>query len=102
MSNMDTLKRKVDQLNDLADKIEGMGVEIIQRSSIAANTRGGHLVWYTFTTEVRSLQQEVIPIYQRWYNVGHQLIKEYLPDKVNEFVGSYQTQGDAQSSHFSL
>ena len=93
MSNLDTLKRKVNELNVLADKIVVMGVEIIQRSSIAGQTRSGHLVWDTFTTEVRSLQREVIPIYQSWYNVGYQLIKEYLPDKVNEFVDSYQTQG---------
>lgn len=36
-----------------------------------------------------TLQRRAMREYERWYNVAHQLIKEFLPEKETEFVKNY-------------
>lgn len=91
MSSLDIVTRKVEELNKLADEIEQQGIDILRGSTISPSTRAGSLVWSNFGLENKTLRQEAIQKYQGWYNVARYLIKEYVPEKEDEFVEHYET-----------
>lgn len=93
MSNLDMLKRKVIELENLADEIEQLGTELLQNALLIQKTHPVRLEWDIPTSDVRSIQREAIRKYQRWYNLAYQLINEYIPEKENEFIECYETKG---------
>ena len=90
MLSIESLKRKIDELVILADDVEQLGVELIRNAPIK---RTGFLVdmykLMPLPSEIKIIQQEAISKYQRVYSAGHELIKEYIPDRMNEYSGSY-------------
>ena len=100
MRNLDILKRKVSELENLADEIERLGTDLLQKAPLTQKTHPVRLEWDILTSDLRNTQREAIQKYQRWYNLAHQLIKEYIPEKENEFIDCYETKGMYKSGIF--
>jgi len=92
MSNIQILKRKINELEALADEIEKGGKELIEKAPLLYEpaTYFPDHYWGTLSEDMKELQREVIRKYQRWYSSAYQLIKEYLPEKEAEFVEHYE------------
>ncbi len=97
MSNLDILKRKVHQLENLANEIAGLVADLIDKVSVwyeyEQDYEGSEpyrvFHWARLSPEAKMLQRKVIREYQGWYSSAYQLIKEYLPDRLDEFNKYY-------------
>jgi hypothetical protein len=93
MINVDILKKRVDELESLADEVEQLGIDLIQKAPLMQKARSVGVEWIFLSLDTRSIQRESIRKYQRWYNSAYHLIKEYIPEKENEFIACYETEG---------
>lgn len=97
MSDIQILKRKINEFEALADEIERPGKELIEKAPLlyksdppgVASSFPNHR-WGTLSEDIKELQREVVRKYQRWYSSAYQLIKEYLPEKEAEFIEHYE------------
>lgn len=97
MSDIQILKRKINELEALADEIERSSKELIEKAPLlykpdppGVASAFPHHHWGTLSEDIKELQREVIRKYQRWYSSAYQLIKEYLLEKEAEFVEHYE------------
>lgn len=92
-----TIKKKVEELDQLADEIENLGIEIIQNIPLSYNStpsrsfrRSGRYIWNIPSNEVKKTQRSALKSYQKWYSISLQLVEEYLPqDRIDEFKHNY-------------
>src|SRR3989442_263379 len=87
---MDVLKRKIADLENLAINIEASGIRLLQESPRYADYENGKNHWGELPDQLKPVQRDAIRKYQRWYTSAHQLIKEYIPEKEEEFVSCYE------------
>lgn len=101
---LDVLKRKINELEKIADEVEHLGKELFQKAPIKEEVERptsysrvapppephSSYHWGALDDELRNLQREAIRKYQRFYSSAHQFVKEYLPERENEFVENYQ------------
>lgn len=102
MSSMDILKRKIDELERTAEEIEQLGRELIQKAPLRYEPGPPNVItispkyrWKPLPDDLKNLQREAIRKYQRWYSSSYQLVKEYLPEKENEFVDCYEDKSNS-------
>ncbi len=114
MSGMDMLKRKIRELAELADEIEQLGTVVIQERAIDVQPRSiadygnPHLLnleamsdeqiawndyaWGVLTPDLKERQRKVLREYERWHSMAYQLIKDYLPERSEDFSKYYEYQ----------
>lgn len=94
MSDIQSLKRKINELEALADEIEKGGKELIEKAPLQYESHVSSFFpnhrWGTLSEDIKELQREVIRKYQRWYSSAYQLVKVYLPEKKAEFIEHYE------------
>ncbi|MDQ2884689.1 MAG: hypothetical protein M3Y39_01230 [Chloroflexota bacterium] len=93
MVSVDVLKKRIDELESLADEVEQLGIDLIQKTPLMQKFRSVGVEWNFLTLDTRGIQREAIRKYQLWYNLAYQLVKEYIPEKENEFIVCYETEG---------
>jgi hypothetical protein len=98
MNSSNALKRKVDDLHKQAEKIEELGVKLLEEAPfIEREERGGLFPTLDYHAPLKKIQREAIQKYQQWYSTSLQLVDEYTPEWRNEFKLHY----DRSNSSFS-
>ncbi len=114
MFTVDMLKKKVSELEALVTEIEQMGSAFFQGCVVIEEEHSideygnpqdfdlEHMrdediawkeyYWDTLTPELKIAQRQVIRAYTRWYSLSYELIKDYLPQMVNEFNSFYKAE----------
>lgn len=90
MSNLDRLEKKVNDLENLASEVETMGIQLLQESPAYDSSETDRTEWGILPDHLKLIQRDAHRKYQKWYNSAHQLIKEYIPEKEQEFVTHYE------------
>lgn len=92
MISKDVLEGTISKLEKDAVTIELNIKELLKKTSIEYQ-RGedefSSYCYWDYAPRDESLQRGALRGYQRWYTEAHQLIKEFLPEKEDEFVKSY-------------
>jgi len=85
MSDIQILKRKINELEALADEIERSSKELIEKAPLlykpdppGVASAFPHHHGGTLSEDIKELQREVVRKYQRWYSSAYKLIKEML------------------------
>jgi hypothetical protein len=97
VSNLDILKREVNHLENFASAIVELVEDLISKVSLWYENVQDYeesepyrvFYWARLTPEAKLLQRNVIREYQGWYSSAYQLIKEYLPERLDEFNKYY-------------
>ena len=90
MSNLDRLRKKVSELETLANDIEGLGTKLLQESRYHLDPETHRNEWDILPDDLKLIQRDAVRQYQRWYNSSSHLIREYMPEKEREFVTNYE------------
>lgn len=97
MTRAQIIKKKIDELEKLAGEIEKIGVELIEKAPLEHKPSPAGVIspypkyrWGVLSGELKELQRDGVRKYQRWYSTAHQLVREYLPSKENEFTECYE------------
>jgi hypothetical protein len=97
VSSLDILKRKVNHLENFASDIAELVEDLISKVSVWYENVQDYeesepyrvFYWARLTPEAKVLQRKANRKYQDWYSSAYQLIKEYLPDRLDEFNKYY-------------
>ncbi len=97
MDGIDILKRRVSELENLADEIEILGKKIMQQAPVFLRRKEEYddvesYYWEAVSSELREVQHKAVLMYQRWYTLASQLVKDYLPERSSEFSTCYATE----------
>jgi len=96
---IDTIKSKVNELEELAAQIENYGSEIIKSIPLIKfdiyTYEGAEPMegcrWGVPSKEIKQMQSSTVRLYQRWYSTSLHLIEEYLnEDRREEFKEIYK------------
>lgn len=96
---VETIKKKVYELEELALKITNNGIEIIKTTPVIEfdiPTYEGYdplkgNKWGVPSEEIREMQSDTVRLYQRWYSASLHFIEEYLnEDRNEEFTEIYK------------
>lgn len=83
MTDYDNIKQKVKKLERDAHDIQNLMEEFFNTIKIH---KGKYMVaWETPSGDLELLHQQLILIYESWYNQSHMLIQSYYPKKELEF-----------------
>lgn len=96
---IEIIKTKINELEELAEKIENSGIEIIQGIPLLYKsppprslTARGRYIWDIAPEEVKKIQKKTVRLYQRWYSTSLHFIKEYFDERrQDEFRNLYST-----------
>ena len=92
------LEKQVEELELLASDIEKHAEYLFKRAPVASrfvseneyiNVPYYELYWIVPDDNLKKLQERLIMDYQMWFSSSHHLVKEYLPDRENEFTDLY-------------
>ncbi|OEC88280.1 MULTISPECIES: hypothetical protein [Methanobacterium] len=79
---IEIIKRKTEELDELADKIEELGIKVIKGIPFShdplTHVACGDYVWSIPSGEIKKNQRTFIKLYQKWYSISLQLVDEYL------------------------
>jgi|WetSurMetagenome_2_1015567.scaffolds.fasta_scaffold00641_3 hypothetical protein len=92
MISKDVLSGAISELDKSADTIEQNTKQLLLNTPflVKKDSNFGTLSYYwDITKRDESLQRIALREYQRWYAVAHQLIKDFIPEKEDEFVHNY-------------
>lgn len=106
---IETIKKRIDQLEELADEIEEHGIEIIENIPLIYSPSSlgfGDYHWGMPSEELKKVQRAAVRLYQRWYSASYVLIDEYLDETRREefkelyqkIMGDFQPKGPRYSS----
>src|SRR2546423_15551579 len=98
MITVEVLKRKVNELEALAQDIEILGERLIFQAPMYEDD--GLYKFIPLTEELRNLQREAVRKYQRWYSISLELVNEYIPGKSDEFKSTYEQGHEAGVIHY--
>ena len=96
MTGKEAIEREIEDLKTLADEIEAAVLNLIQVTPMEYEPKGpscsptpSYYRWKMIPENLRPLQRETERKYQIWYSTSHQLIKENLPERDEEFISYY-------------
>jgi len=88
---------QINKLEKIADEIEISGITILKETPLfrEADTSGVLSTapknrWEPIPTNSIHIQRKAVQDYQRFYSMGLVLVKEFLPEKEDEFVSCYE------------
>lgn len=107
MSNIETVQRKIFDLEDEADELLQLGIEILKESGITTGFLAGRYLYiFTYEHPYIETQRKAIRRYEDWYSASLYLIKEYAPDRASKFKKYYYHTKDGRpygvSTYFRL
>ncbi len=99
MTDIEIIKRVIDELEKRASKIGNLGAQLLDEVELFQdldpdNIEMGitHFYWgKSLKPELKSIQRETIRNYQIFFSTGLHLVKEYLPEKQDEFTSCYES-----------
>jgi hypothetical protein len=90
MVNKDVLERTISDLEKAANIIEFQIKLLLEKTIVHCKASQPLNYWYwDNVNRDELLQRSALREYQSWYTAAHQLIKEFLPEKEDEFVKCY-------------
>jgi hypothetical protein len=90
MISKELLQKKTDELEILASTVETCARQILQETPIHDNDSSyTRSQWGRIPDGLKALQRITLNQYQSWYTQAYLLIKEYLPEKEEEFKEYY-------------
>jgi hypothetical protein len=89
MSSIDVLKRKIVDLQKQAEKIEKLGIKLLEEAPFEKGTVGSRFNTLDYRSPLKKIQREAILKYKQWYSASLQLVDEYSPEWLNEFKLRY-------------
>lgn len=90
MISKDALERTIVELEKAADAIEVNTKQLLENTIIQLNRSEPFDYWnWDCANRDKSVQRFALREYQRWYTVSRQLIKEFIPEKSDEFIKCY-------------
>ncbi|HYT42525.1 MAG TPA: hypothetical protein VEP90_09270 [Methylomirabilota bacterium] len=98
MSSLDILKRKIKELEERAVAIEYQVTELIEGVTLSVEGYGASdeyyeiISWLPLTSEQREARRKALRDYEGWYSAAYQLIKDYLPERSDDFCQYYEYQ----------
>jgi hypothetical protein len=100
MSDIEIIKKQIDELEEIANEIEKMSVEFLNKVPLIYNGPPLGVVspfpdyeWAPLIPQNKSLQRDIIRKYQRFFSAGLHFVKEFLPEKEDEFKQCYDSEG---------
>ncbi len=108
MSNTDALKRKIRELENLADELRKLGITILEEAlpEEKETPNSGWLDDFDYRHPMKEIQRKAIRKYQGWYSTSLHLVTEYAPEWLNQFKSHYYESGSklpsGVSTYFSL
>lgn len=97
MTDIELIKREIDDLEKLACEIEELGTNLIERAPLVYEpdppgvvSAFPHNNWGTLSHELKTIQREAVRKYQRFQSAGLHFVKEFVPEKETEFCESYE------------
>ncbi|MFZ2473223.1 MAG: hypothetical protein WAW52_14930 [Methanothrix sp.] len=95
MISKEAIEKKIKELEILATEIENGMIKLIQGAplfyqNITPSPKIPPYYWGLLPIDLMALQREITWKYQHWYSSAYQLIKEYLPDRIEEFKRHYE------------
>jgi hypothetical protein len=98
MKDTEVIRRKINELEAVATEIEEIEIELLQIVTLIYKPDPPGVIcfapnyeWGKLSGENQHKQRDVLRKYQRWYTVAHQLVKEYIPERVDEFSQYYSS-----------
>jgi len=97
MSDIDYINREIDSLEELACKIEKNANILLNETPLkgmGSPLGGDRYTWQILTNDdLKANQRTTIRDYQRFYSMGLRFVKEFLPEKEEEFSKCYKSEG---------
>lgn len=95
MISKEVVGKKIKELETIATEIENGMVKLIQEAplcyqNITPSPKIPPYYWGLLPINLMTLQREITRKYQHWYSSAYQLIKEHLPDRIEEFQRHYE------------
>ena len=98
MKDIEVIRRKINELETIADEIEKNEIELLQTAALIHKPDPSGAIFFVPKFEWGKLsdgnqqkQRDILRKYQRWYSVAHQLVKEYIPERIDEFSQFYSS-----------
>ena len=98
MTDIEIFRRKIDELEKIATEIEGITIELLKKVELVYEPSPRGIIsafpknhWSKLSEDNQRQQRDVLRKYQRWYTVAQQLVKEYIPEKIEEFNHYYSS-----------
>ena len=97
MSDIEIINKQINELEEIANEIEKMGVEFLNKApliydSVLISTFPPYK-WAPLSPQNKSLQRDIIRKYQQFFSAGLHFVKEFLPEKEDEFKQCYDSEG---------
>ncbi len=95
MTDIELISREIDNLEELACRIEELGIKLIENAIL--NYEPDSLgffpnnKWQTSSPELKIIQREAVRKYQQFYSAGLHYVREFIPEKENEFSQRYES-----------
>ena len=97
MTDVELIKKEIDNLESLACEIEDLGSQLLDEAELIQILDPDridmglvHFEWEkTIDPDLKSIQREAIRNYQKFYLAGLFFVKEFLPEKQHEFSSCY-------------
>jgi HEPN domain-containing protein len=97
LTDIELIKKEIGDLEKLACEIENLGAELLDSAPLNYKPDPPGVLspfpqneWGTLDPDLRDIQRLALRNYQRFYSVGLQFVKEFLPEKEIEFCASYE------------
>lgn len=97
MSDLEIIKKQIDELEEIAIDIEHLGEEFLNKTPLICKplpsgviAMGARNQWAPLSQENKLLQRDIIRKYQKFFSAGLHFVKEFLPEKEDEFKQCYE------------
>ncbi len=98
MTDIDLIKREINELEKMAHEIENLGSQLLDEAELIQvpdpDGIGMGLIYFewekTIHPDLKSVQREALRLYQKFYSAGLHFIREFLPEKQQEFESCYE------------
>ena len=89
----ESIKQEISRLEDRAAEIEDLYIEFMSgvdtyKTESPFGGKAGPF-WEVPSEELESIQRDVLQKYEIWYNSAFPLVKEYIPERVEDFTKLY-------------
>ncbi|MBA3045052.1 MAG: hypothetical protein FP824_02420 [Euryarchaeota archaeon] len=97
MTSAEIIKKYIDKIENDAGNIEKLAIEMLMKNTFQYHPSPPDVAvigiprytWKLPTPEIKQIQREAIRKYQAWFATSAILVKEYLPQREDEFAQIY-------------
>ena len=94
MTDIEVIKQQIEELESLAAEIEDEGTTVLREATLEYRPHEGVPVsdyqWGVLPSKLKDTQRDCIRKYQRFYSAGVHFVKEYIPEREEEFSECYK------------